>query len=130
MPIAQSLNEICARPSPVRAGEGFYRRQAVLVDLGFHAHDLGPDVVEMELGRHAFQLPNFYVAQFAENLFMHMLVDDLPAWWRHFQTLNLANRYGVTPPQAPKREICGLDVAYLVDPSSVLWHIAQLPRQV
>jgi uncharacterized glyoxalase superfamily protein PhnB len=77
----------------------------------------------MHLGQYSFLLQDFYVAQWADNFMMHMLVDDLPGWWRHVASLDLAARYGVESPRAPKREDWGLDVAYVFDPSGVLWHI-------
>ena len=93
-------------------------------DLGFRAETLDAKLVEMHLGQYSFLLQDFYVAQWADNFMMHMMVDDLPAWWRHIASLNLAARYGVENPRAPKREDWGLDVAYVFDPAGVLWHIA------
>ncbi len=92
-------------------------------DLGFHAETLDAKLVEMHLGQYSFLLQDFYVAPWADNFMMHMLVDDLPAWWRHIASLDLAARYGVESPRTPKREDWGLDVAYVFDPSGVLWHI-------
>jgi hypothetical protein len=99
----------------------FYR------DLGFRSEDLDARLAEMHLGRYSFLLQDFYVAQWADNFMMHMLVEDLPAWWRHVVSLDLPARYAVESPRAPKRETWGLDVAYVFDPSGVLWHIAAAP---
>ena len=60
-----------------------------------------------------------------DNLMMQLMVDDLDAWWAHVQTLDLAARFGVRPPTAPKLQPWGLRVAYLVDPAGVLWHVAE-----
>ena len=56
---------------------------------------------------------------------MHMMVDDLDAWWRHVTALDLQGKFGVDPPKAPEMQSWGLRVAYVYDPSGVLWHIAQ-----
>lgn len=96
-------------------------------DLGFGMQPLGPALAEMKLGRHSFLLQDYFVEAWAGNFMMHLLVDDLSVWWEFIATLDLAKRYGVKAPRAPKRENWGLDVAYLTDPSGVLWHIAQMP---
>ena len=53
-----------------------------------------------------------------------MCIRDSP-WWARIAALDLAATYGVRPPTAPKLQPWGLIVAYVVDPSDVLWHIAQ-----
>jgi uncharacterized glyoxalase superfamily protein PhnB len=60
---------------------------------------------------------------------MHMMVDDLDAWWEHLSSLDIVSRYGVRSPRAPKLESWGLNVAYLFDPAGVLWHVAAEPAQ-
>jgi len=96
-------------------------------DLGFRVEPLGDSIAAMHLASHSFLLQDFYVEQWAENFVMHMLVDDLDAWWEHLTSLNVASRYGVKSPRAPKLESWGLNVAYMFDPAGVLWHIAALP---
>lgn len=100
----------------------FYR------DLGFTLQPVGDSLAAAHLGRHSFLLQDYYVEAWAGNFVMQMLVDDLAGWWDHIATLDLATRYSVAAPQPPRREESGLDVAYLFDPSGVLWHIAQVPR--
>ena len=56
---------------------------------------------------------------------MQLMVDDLDAWWNHLSALNLHGRFAVPPPKAPELQPWGLRIAYLVDPSGVLWHVAQ-----
>jgi hypothetical protein len=55
----------------------------------------------------------------------HLLARNLDRWWEHISALDLASRYGVRAPIAPKTEPWGLRVAYVFDPSGVLWHFAQ-----
>jgi catechol 2,3-dioxygenase-like lactoylglutathione lyase family enzyme len=52
-------------------------------------------------------------------------MDDLDAWWKHIEGLDLAAAFGVPPPRAPAMQPWGLRVAYVVDPSGVLWHVAE-----
>ena len=93
--------------------------------IGFHVYPLGDTLAELSLGTHAFLLQGYYVKDWAENMVMHVLVNDLDAWWRHIASLDLANRFGVAPPAAPKAEPWGLTVAYVFDPCGVLWHFAE-----
>ena len=96
-------------------------------DLGFTIAWSSDDLAYLHHGNASFLLQNFYEAAHADNFMMHMLVEDLPAWWRHVVSLDLPARYAVESPRAPKRETWGLDVAYVFDPSGVLWHIAAAP---
>ena len=94
-------------------------------DLGFTSQPLGDSLASMQLGRFGFLLQKFYAESFAGNYMMHLLVNDIDGWWRHVEGLNLAAKYGVRAPTAPALQPWGLVVAYVVDPSGVLWHIAQ-----
>jgi hypothetical protein len=93
--------------------------------IGFEACPLGGTLAELSLGTHAFLLQSYYVKEWAENMVMHVLVNDVHAWWRHIDSLDLANQFGVSPPTAPRIEPWGLTVAYVFDPSGVLWHFAE-----
>ena len=93
--------------------------------VGFEAYLLGETLAELRLGPHAFLLQGYYVKEWAENTMMHVLVEDVQAWWRHVEPLDLAGRFGVQPPAPSRAEPWGLTVAYLFDPAGVLWHFAQ-----
>jgi hypothetical protein len=45
--------------------------------------------------------------RFAANFMMHMLVQDIDAWWSRIATLDLAKRYGVKAPTAPELQPWG-----------------------
>lgn len=92
--------------------------------LGFEKR-LDADVVIFRVGRGEFLLQSYYQKEWAENFMMQLMVDDLDAWWSHIQALDLPGRFGVTPPKAPALQPWGLRIAYLVDPSGVLWHVAE-----
>ncbi len=76
-------------------------------------------------GSGGFILQRYYQKDWAENFMMQLIVDDLDAWWAHIQRLDLPKRFGVPPPKAPAVQPWGLREAYIVDPSGVLWHVAQ-----
>jgi catechol 2,3-dioxygenase-like lactoylglutathione lyase family enzyme len=80
------------------------------------------DVAIFRVGSGSFILSSFDPA---ENFMMQLIVDDLDAWWEHIRTLDLQTEFGVPAPTAPAMQPWGLRVAYLVDPSGVLWHVAQ-----
>lgn len=86
---------------------------------------LDGDVAIFRVGAGSFILQRFYQKDLAENLVMQLMVDDLDAWWTHIEGLDLPGKFNVSPPRAPAMQPWGLRVAYVVDPSGVLWHIAQ-----
>jgi catechol 2,3-dioxygenase-like lactoylglutathione lyase family enzyme len=92
--------------------------------LGFEKV-LDGDVAIFNTASGGFILQRYYQQQWAENFIMQLMVDDLDAWWTHISALDLPNRFNVGPPRAPALQPWGLRVAYVVDPSGVLWHIAQ-----
>jgi uncharacterized glyoxalase superfamily protein PhnB len=98
-------------------------------DIGFRVEALGDSVAAMHLGPYSFLLQDYYNEEWAANFMMHMMVDDLDAWWQHLAALDLASRYGVKSPRAPKLESWDLNVAYMFDPAGVLWHIAAEPAK-
>ena len=91
--------------------------------LGFEKL-LDGDVAIFKAGSGGFILQRFYRKEWAENFMMQLMVDDLDAWWAHIRSLDLG-RFGVPAPRAPTIQPWGLRVAYLTDPSGVLWHVAQ-----
>lgn len=95
---------------------------------GFKAYKLGDALAELSLGSHAFLLQGYYVKEWAENSVMHVLVDDVFAWWQHVNSLDPANQFGISTPAPPRVEPWGLTVAYVFDPSGVLWHFAEVTR--
>ena len=96
--------------------------------IGFEAYRLGETLAELSLGAHAFLLQGYYVKEWAENTVMHVLVNDVQAWWKHIHSLDLANQFGVSSPAPPRVEPWGLTVAYVFDPTGVLWHFAEVTR--
>jgi catechol 2,3-dioxygenase-like lactoylglutathione lyase family enzyme len=91
--------------------------------LGFEKV-LDGEVAIFKAGSGGFILQRLYQKEWAENFMMQLMVDDLDAWWVHIKSLDLSH-FGVQPPRAPAMQPWGLRVAYVTDPSGVLWHVAQ-----
>ena len=86
---------------------------------------LDGDVAIFGAGSGGFILQRGYSKEWAENCMMQLMVDDLDAWWAHIEALDLPGRFDVPAPRRPALQPWGLVVAYVVDPSGVLWHVCQ-----
>ena len=109
---------------PFLPAKDFEKSRAFYEALGFEKL-LDGDVAIFRAGKSSFILQRFYEKEHAGNFMMQLMVDDLDAWWAHVQALDLPGNFGVGSPRAPAMQPWGLRVAYVVDPSGVLWHIAQ-----
>jgi catechol 2,3-dioxygenase-like lactoylglutathione lyase family enzyme len=92
--------------------------------LGFEKV-LDGEVAIFNAGSGGFILQRYYQKDWAENFMMQLMVDDLDAWWTHLSALDLNGRFGVPRPRPPAMQPWGLRVAYVVDPSGVLWHVSE-----
>jgi len=93
-------------------------------DIGFTMASEGGGVAYFHFEHVSFLLQDYCAEQFAENFMMHILVDDVDAWWSHINTCAVVEKYGVKlwpiELQAWKmRDFC------ITDPSGVLWRIGQ-----
>lgn len=100
------------------SSKGFYTA------LGFETLFDG-EVAIFGVGATSFILQRYYQKEWAENSMMQLLVDDLDAWWDHIEALDLPAAFGVPQPTPPSLQSWGLRVAYVTDPSGVLWHFAE-----
>ena len=94
--------------------------------LGFQKVFDGPVAIYLA-GGSSFILQDYWQQQWAENTMMQLASDDLDAWWRRIDALALPARFGVRAPSAPVLQPWGLRVAYVFDPSGVLWHFTDRP---
>jgi hypothetical protein len=120
MKLAQTVRSM----RPMVPAKVFEISKRFYVDLGFQPHTLTEKLVEMRLGTFAFILQDYYVREWADNFVMHMAVSDVKLWWDRIVSLDLPSRYAVKNPRAPRLEDWGL-VASVIDPSGVLWRIAE-----
>jgi len=93
-------------------------------DLGFTVAWSSGDLAYLHAGDSSFLLQRFYVQQHAENFMMHMLVQDVDAWWAHVEAQALASRYDVRA-SPPEDRPWGIRDFILDDPTGVLWRIGQ-----
>ncbi|NIJ22231.1 catechol 2,3-dioxygenase-like lactoylglutathione lyase family enzyme [Sphingomonas naasensis] len=108
---------------PFVPAKDFARSKAFYEALGFETL-LDGEVAIFGIGASSFLLQNYYQEEWANNFMMQLMVDDLDAWWRHITALDLPGRFGVPAPRAPAMQPWGLRIAYVIDPSGVLWHVA------
>jgi uncharacterized glyoxalase superfamily protein PhnB len=82
--------------------------------LGFVLAWSSDDLAYLRHGNSTFLLQNFYNKTHADNFMMHLLVQDVDAWWR----------YGLTA-EPPADRPWGMRDFVIVDPTGVLWRIGQ-----
>ena len=109
---------------PFLPARDFELCKAFYEKLGF-TKLLDGDIAIFGIGASAFILQRFFQKEWAENCMMQLMVDDLDAWWRHIEASDLPGTFDVKPPRPPAMQPWGLRVAYLFDPSGVLWHVAE-----
>ncbi|KQT43375.1 MULTISPECIES: VOC family protein [unclassified Methylophilus] len=93
-------------------------------DIGFTMASEGGGIAYFHFGNSSFLLQNFCAEGFAENFMMHLLVEDVDAWWQKVEKSGVVNKYGVKlwPIELQPwkmRDFC------ITDPSGVLWRIGQ-----
>jgi catechol 2,3-dioxygenase-like lactoylglutathione lyase family enzyme len=93
-------------------------------DLGFEVAWSSDDLAYLRNGNSSFLLQKFYVKEHAGNFMMHLLVEDVEAWWRHVQAQELAAKYDVRA-EPPADRPWGIRDFVIVDPTGVLWRIGQ-----
>jgi uncharacterized glyoxalase superfamily protein PhnB len=93
-------------------------------DLGFAERSEVGGVAYFLHGEASFLLQDFYDKELADNLMLHLLVEDVDAWHASVAGAGLAERYGVKV-SAIAQQPWGMRDFALWDPSGVLWRIAQ-----
>ncbi len=93
-------------------------------DLGFTQASDDDGIAYFHHGDVSFLLQDFYDEGLAKNLMMHLLVEDVDAWWQAVQAADLAGRYGVHV-GAVQQQPWRMRDFVVFDPSGVLWRIAQ-----
>lgn len=93
-------------------------------DIGFTEASNGDGVAYFHCGHVSFLLQDFYEQALAENLMLHLLVEDVDAWHRALTERRIAETYGVRIGPVEQQPWRMRDFV-LFDPSGVLWRIAQ-----
>lgn len=102
----------------------FDKSKTFYQDIGFTMASEGDGVAYFHYGHASFLLQDYCTQSLAENFMMHLLVEDVDAWWAHVHESHVIEKYEIkiTPitlqPWA-MRDFC------MTDPSGVLWRIGQ-----
>ncbi len=110
---------------PFVPASDFAASKRFYLDLGCELRHDGADLALLEMESVRFFLQNFGAPGLAENYVLQLTVGDLADWWRRIEALDLPSRHGVRAPLAPKVMAWGARVAFVFDPSGVLWHFTQ-----
>src|SRR6185369_16475558 len=73
----------------------FERSKAFYRDVGFTMASEGDGIAYFHHGDAAFLLQDFYEPRLAENLMMHLLVENVDDWWVAIRDAGIAPKYGV-----------------------------------
>ena len=93
-------------------------------DLGFTIVWSSDDLAYVRRENASFLLQNFHLSAHADNFMMHLLVEDVEAWWRHVQAQQLQSKYQIML-EPPADRPWGLRDFVITDPTGVLWRIGQ-----
>jgi uncharacterized glyoxalase superfamily protein PhnB len=93
-------------------------------DLGFTKASDSNGVAYFLHDEASFLLQDFYAEELANNLMMHLLVEDVDAWWNHVREAGIAEKYGVKITEVQQQPWRMRDFV-LIDPSGVMWRIGQ-----
>ncbi|MFZ5549373.1 MAG: VOC family protein [Pseudomonadota bacterium] len=96
----------------------FYR------DVGFTMASDSDGIAYFHHGDVSFLLQDFHEQGLAENLMLHLLVEDVDAWHHALAERDIAATYGVRIGPVEQQPWRMRDFV-LFDPSGVLWRIAQ-----
>ena len=98
--------------------KSFYR------DFGFTMASDNHGVAYFHDENVSFLLQDFYAKELAENLMLHLLVEDVDAWWSKLSSQGISRKYGVKQSAVVQQPWRMRDFV-LYDPSGVLWRIGQ-----
>ncbi|QDT26781.1 VOC family protein [Gimesia panareensis] len=102
----------------------FEHSKQFYADLGFQIPWSSEELAYLHFGNCTFLLQNFYVKELAENFMMHLSVQNVDDWWEHVREQQIAEKYGVNVSK-PEERPWGMRDFVLIDPSGVLWRIAE-----
>jgi hypothetical protein len=100
---------------PFLPAKDFEASKSFYEALGFKKL-LDGDVAIFGIGESASILTRQHQPEWAGNLMMQSMVDDLDAWWAHIGALDLPRSFAVIKPKAPAMQPWGLRVALRVRP--------------
>jgi len=96
-------------------------------DLGFTLAWSSDNLAYLRHGHSSFLLQNFYNKEHAGNFMMHLLVEDVEAWWQHVEAQKLTGKYGVTA-EPPADRAWGMRDHSVMSSAMPRYWWASLPR--
>jgi catechol 2,3-dioxygenase-like lactoylglutathione lyase family enzyme len=102
----------------------FERSKRFYQDLGFKLAWSSEDLACLHVDECSFLLQAFYLKEHAENFMMHLLVEDVEAWWQAVRSAELDRKYGI-PLTPPADRPWGIRDFAIQDPAGVCWRIGQ-----
>lgn len=127
LPVKQGLNMGNLNTVEIKAfvpARDFERSKQFYSDIGFTKASDSGGIAYFRYGDCSFLLQDFYVKELAENLMMHVLVEDVTAWHQHITRSGVAEKYGVTVSEITEQPWGMLDFV-VDDPSGVVWRFGQ-----
>jgi len=91
-------------------------------DLGFTVAWSSESLAYIRYGSTSFLLQEF--PEGIDNFMMHLLVQNVDAWWSHVQDQGIVAKYGVMVEPVSDKP-WGLRDFAITDPSHVLWRVGQ-----
>lgn len=100
--------------------QDFELSKAFYQAIGFELEFAESNLACFRHGSSKFLLSNFYTREAAESLQMHLLVEQVDAWWERIAPAARRFYVKIGPPE---NQPWGLRDFVLFDPSGVLWRI-------
>ena len=115
---------------PFVGAKNFQQSKAFYLDMGFAINWETSNLIQFEFTGCQFYLQDFYEPTWCENTMLYSKVDDVSGLYRRLEAVSQNPRYEGARVQPPEQQPYGALVAYLWDPSGVLWHIAEMSAEM
>ena len=107
---------------PLIPAKDFKLSKAFYLELGFNLVFENDQMIQFSLDYTSFLLQNFYNSDLANNLVIHLLVDDALYYWHKWKQIKIDIKYQVLISE-PQNQPWGMCDFVLKDPSGVLWRV-------
>ena len=102
----------------------FERSKQFYQDLGFTKASDSEGIAYFYFENCSFLLQDFYEPKHASNFMMHLLVEDIAAWYEKVMASGIMEKYGTRVSKITEQPWNMLDFV-IHDPSGVLWRFGQ-----
>ena len=115
---------------PFVGAKNFQVSKAFYLDMGFAINWESSNLIQFEFTGCQFYLQDFYEPTWCDNTMLYLEVDDVFGIYRRIKAVSQNPQYEGARCQPPEPQPYGALVAYLWDPSGVLWHIAEMSAEL